>query len=202
MHNKNSTHSYPLPGYTFSPTLFLHPGFRIKTEHHLSAISLPTPLDLREHCFVLSACVVLVFDQVREIVRDPSTLRFRFVETVYQRFTKQDYARKFDLWSVACCIFITECSSFIYEFVVIFPAYMWKNRLLNLGRSGQRGVHLLILTSIFRSWSLALPYHLFLFSALRPLLYNRLYSSESVPKITTHYTIVPRETDPRWKGIS
>ena len=79
---------------------------------------------------------------------------------------------------------------------------MWKNRLLNLGRSGQRGVHLLILTSIFRSWSLALPYHLFLFSALRPLLYNRLYSSESVPKITTHYTIVPRETDPRWKGIS
>ena len=72
MYNKNSTHSYPLPGYTFSPTLFLHPGFRIKTEHHLSAIYLPTPLDLREHCFVLSACVVLVFDQVREIVRDPS----------------------------------------------------------------------------------------------------------------------------------
>ncbi|XP_020619828.1 electron transfer flavoprotein-ubiquinone oxidoreductase, mitochondrial-like [Orbicella faveolata] len=52
---------------------------------------------------------------------------------------------------------------------------MWKNRLLSLGRSGQR--------------------------ALRPLLYNRLYSSESVPKITTHYTIVPRETDPRWKDV-
>ena len=31
------------------------------------AIYLLTPLDLREHCFVLSACVV--FDQVREIVR-------------------------------------------------------------------------------------------------------------------------------------
>ena len=28
------------------------------------------------------------------------------------------------------------------------------------------------------------------------------YSTEKdVPKITTHYTIVPRETDPRWKGL-
>ncbi|XP_078356151.1 electron transfer flavoprotein-ubiquinone oxidoreductase, mitochondrial-like, partial [Oculina patagonica] len=52
---------------------------------------------------------------------------------------------------------------------------MWNNRILSLGRSAQR--------------------------ALRPLLYNRLYSSESVPKITTHYTIVPRETDPRWKDV-
>ena len=57
--------------YTLFPTLFLHPGFRIKTEHHLSAIYLPTPLDLGEHCFVLSAYVVLVFDQVVTL-RDPS----------------------------------------------------------------------------------------------------------------------------------
>ena len=29
---------------------------------------------------------------------------------------------------------------------------------------------------------------------------QRFYSSESTPKITTHYTIVPRESDQRWKG--
>ncbi|CAH3023265.1 unnamed protein product, partial [Porites evermanni] len=39
-----------------------------------------------------------------------------------------------------------------------------------------------------------------LISAL-PLLQSRLYSSDSVPKITTHYTVVPRETDPRWKDV-
>lgn len=33
-----------------------------------------------------------------------------------------------------------------------------------------------------------------------PLLQSRS-SSESVPKITTHYSIVPRESDARWKGI-
>ncbi|GIX71798.1 electron transfer flavoprotein-ubiquinone oxidoreductase, mitochondrial [Caerostris extrusa] len=31
---------------------------------------------------------------------------------------------------------------------------------------------------------------------------NRLYCSRVTPKITTHYTIVPRETDPRWEGVS
>lgn len=84
-------------------------------------------------------------------------------ETVNQRFTKQDYARKFDLWSVACCPFITECRSFVSEFVVFFPAHMWKNRLVHLGRSGQRGVHLLILTSLFRYRSLSLPFPLVLY---------------------------------------
>ena len=200
-HSENSTH--PLPGCTFSPTFFLHPGFRIKTEHLLSAIYLLTPLDLREHCFVLSACVV--FDQVREIVRAPWSVVFDSWETVNQRFTKQDYARKFDLWSVACCPFITECRSFTSSLSLsyFFPAHMWKNRLVHLGRSGQRGVHLLIFNFyISLSVTLFTFTTCFIFSALRPLLYNRPYSSESVPKITTHYTIVPRETDPRWKGIS
>jgi len=89
-----------------------------------------------------------VFDQVREIVRDPSfSIRGR---SVNQRYTKEDYARKFDLWSVACSrVFINECRSFIAEFVVIFAAHMWKNRLLRLSRSGQRGVHLSILSSIY-----------------------------------------------------
>ncbi|XP_024939640.1 electron transfer flavoprotein-ubiquinone oxidoreductase, mitochondrial isoform X3 [Cephus cinctus] len=31
---------------------------------------------------------------------------------------------------------------------------------------------------------------------------NRAYSEGTFPKITTHYTVVPRETDPRWKGIN
>ncbi|GFX76156.1 electron transfer flavoprotein-ubiquinone oxidoreductase, mitochondrial [Trichonephila clavipes] len=31
---------------------------------------------------------------------------------------------------------------------------------------------------------------------------NRLYCTRVSPKITTHYTIVPRETDPRWKDVS
>jgi electron-transferring-flavoprotein dehydrogenase len=29
---------------------------------------------------------------------------------------------------------------------------------------------------------------------------KRYYSEQIFPKITTHYSIVPRETDPRWKG--
>ncbi|CAH3125980.1 unnamed protein product [Pocillopora meandrina] len=52
---------------------------------------------------------------------------------------------------------------------------MWNNRVLSLGKSGHR--------------------------ALRPVLHNRLCSSEAVPKITTHYTVVPRETDARWKEV-
>ncbi|XP_018326929.1 electron transfer flavoprotein-ubiquinone oxidoreductase, mitochondrial isoform X2 [Agrilus planipennis] len=31
---------------------------------------------------------------------------------------------------------------------------------------------------------------------------NRLFSDEAFPKITTHYTIYPREKDPRWKEIN
>ncbi|CAL1289748.1 unnamed protein product [Larinioides sclopetarius] len=31
---------------------------------------------------------------------------------------------------------------------------------------------------------------------------NRFYSTRVAPKITTHYTIVPRETDARWEGVS
>nr|CAD7442804.1 unnamed protein product [Timema bartmani] len=31
---------------------------------------------------------------------------------------------------------------------------------------------------------------------------QRRYSNQQFPKITTHYTVVPRETDPRWKGVS
>ncbi|XP_013387542.1 electron transfer flavoprotein-ubiquinone oxidoreductase, mitochondrial [Lingula anatina] len=39
------------------------------------------------------------------------------------------------------------------------------------------------------------------FRVLRYL--HRQYSTEqALPKITTHYTVVPRETDPRWKDIS
>ena len=30
--------------------------------------------------------------------------------------------------------------------------------------------------------------------------FTRLYSVSSTPKITTHYTIHPREQDSRWKG--
>ncbi|GBN79400.1 hypothetical protein AVEN_58532-1 [Araneus ventricosus] len=30
---------------------------------------------------------------------------------------------------------------------------------------------------------------------------NRFYCTRVAPKITTHYTIVPRETDPRWEGF-
>jgi len=30
---------------------------------------------------------------------------------------------------------------------------------------------------------------------------RRYYSDQIFPKITTHYTIVPRETDSRWKGL-
>lgn len=30
---------------------------------------------------------------------------------------------------------------------------------------------------------------------------NRSYSNTTVPKITTHYTVVPREKDPRWKDV-
>ena len=43
-----------------------------------------------------------------------------------------------------------------------------------------------------------------LFSALRNHVFGqRLYSSDALkyPKITTHYTIHPRDVDPRWKGI-
>ncbi len=34
--------------------------------------------------------------------------------------------------------------------------------------------------------------------------FKRLYSvtEQSFPKLTTHYSIVPRETDPRWEGIT
>ncbi|KAK2158696.1 hypothetical protein LSH36_165g02013 [Paralvinella palmiformis] len=31
---------------------------------------------------------------------------------------------------------------------------------------------------------------------------SRRYASTTSAKITTHYTVVPRETDPRWKGVS
>ncbi|XP_046489340.1 electron transfer flavoprotein-ubiquinone oxidoreductase, mitochondrial [Neodiprion pinetum] len=31
---------------------------------------------------------------------------------------------------------------------------------------------------------------------------RRTYSDASFPKITTHYTVVPRETDPRWKDVN
>ncbi|KAK0176265.1 hypothetical protein PV328_000418 [Microctonus aethiopoides] len=31
---------------------------------------------------------------------------------------------------------------------------------------------------------------------------KRTYSTSTFPKITTHYTIVPRETDPRWKDVN
>lgn len=31
---------------------------------------------------------------------------------------------------------------------------------------------------------------------------NRLYCTRVAPKITTHYSIIPRETDPRWKDVS
>nr|CAD7394370.1 unnamed protein product [Timema cristinae] len=31
---------------------------------------------------------------------------------------------------------------------------------------------------------------------------TRRYSNQQFPKITTHYTVVPRETDPRWKGVN
>lgn len=51
---------------------------------------------------------------------------------------------------------------------------MWSNRVGILGRSARRAL---------------------------PLLPSRLYSSDSVPKITTHYTVIPRETDPRWKDV-
>ncbi|CAK9826531.1 Electron transfer flavoprotein-ubiquinone oxidoreductase, mitochondrial [Anthophora retusa] len=33
-------------------------------------------------------------------------------------------------------------------------------------------------------------------------IFQRFYSQEIFPKITTHYTVVPRETDPRWKDIN
>ncbi|KAG8177344.1 hypothetical protein JTE90_020984 [Oedothorax gibbosus] len=36
---------------------------------------------------------------------------------------------------------------------------------------------------------------------LRIVSQRRLYCTKSVPRITTHYTVVPRETDPRWKDI-
>ncbi|XP_015926179.2 electron transfer flavoprotein-ubiquinone oxidoreductase, mitochondrial [Parasteatoda tepidariorum] len=35
----------------------------------------------------------------------------------------------------------------------------------------------------------------------RVFLQRRLYSAKSFPKITTHYTVIPRETDPRWKDV-
>ncbi|XP_068083138.1 electron transfer flavoprotein-ubiquinone oxidoreductase, mitochondrial [Anabrus simplex] len=31
---------------------------------------------------------------------------------------------------------------------------------------------------------------------------KRCYSEQAFPRITTHYTIVPRETDPRWKDVN
>lgn len=44
---------------------------------------------------------------------------------------------------------------------------------------------------------------LFLFTARSVVgLCRRLYNADTTPKITTHYTIVPRETDPRWKGTA
>ena len=151
MHNKNSIHSYPLPGYTFLQSFCYILGLESKqsTIYQRSSFTSRFQKTLFSIVFFRLCCV-------RSSSWDCSwPFVFDSWETVYQRFTKQDYARKFDLWSVACCIFITECSSFIYEFVVIFPAHMWKNRLLNLGRSGQRGVRSFILTSIFRSWSLS-----------------------------------------------
>lgn len=30
---------------------------------------------------------------------------------------------------------------------------------------------------------------------------SRCFSDQAFPKITTHYTIHPREKDPRWKGL-
>lgn len=32
-------------------------------------------------------------------------------------------------------------------------------------------------------------------------MFQRAYSQEKFRRITTHYTIIPRESDPRWKGI-
>ncbi|XP_035224138.1 electron transfer flavoprotein-ubiquinone oxidoreductase, mitochondrial-like isoform X1 [Stegodyphus dumicola] len=37
---------------------------------------------------------------------------------------------------------------------------------------------------------------------LRLIIQKQRYYSTAVPRITTHYTIVSRETDPRWQGIS
>lgn len=75
---------------------------------------------------------------------------------------------------------------------------MWSYRFRSIGRSAKRGS----VSYSFHHESVINPKALvcFHFSAL-PLFQSRLYSSDSVPKITTHYTIVPRETDARWKGI-
>lgn len=35
---------------------------------------------------------------------------------------------------------------------------------------------------------------------LQQVFFNRAYSDAKYPKITTHYTVVPREKDLRWKG--
>lgn len=38
--------------------------------------------------------------------------------------------------------------------------------------------------------------------SFRILTHHERYSTKVTPKITTHYTVVPRETDPRWKDVS
>lgn len=37
--------------------------------------------------------------------------------------------------------------------------------------------------------------------SFRILIHHKKYSTKVIPKITTHYTVVPRENDPRWQGI-
>lgn len=37
--------------------------------------------------------------------------------------------------------------------------------------------------------------------SFRVLIHHEKYSTKVTPKITTHYTVVPRENDPRWQGI-
>lgn len=37
--------------------------------------------------------------------------------------------------------------------------------------------------------------------SFRILIHHGKYSTKFTPKITTHYTVVPRENDPRWQGI-
>ena len=75
---------------------------------------------------------------------------------------------------------------------------MWSNRVGILVR-GARGGTLINYNLLPWFSNQSLNADFLLISAL-PRLQSRLYSSDSVPKITTHYTVVPRETDPRWKG--
>lgn len=153
MHSKNNTRSYPSLVYTFLQPFFLDPGFRIKTKHHSSVIYFPT--SLREPCFVRTVFVLCSYMSV--------TLRFRFVEDSLISGIPSNTTRVSLTFGVLRVVFssASECSSFISEFVVIFPAPMWKNRLLGLGRSGQRGVYLLILTSMSLSVAIFITLHLF-----------------------------------------